>query len=398
MVDLDTRAAVFREQMIASLRRLGVVDEMVLRVLASVPRHRFVDRFWAVTPATMRKWDNTRQYDVTEDCSDETLALLYDPMTAVAIRRPIGHLAATTSLSAPVIVAMMLSEMGLRHGSRVMEIGTGSGYNAALIAELVGEPALVTTVDIDPSLTVDAIPRLERLGYGGITVSCRDGAVRGAGAGSLRPGGGHGGLCRYLAGMGRPARRRWQVAGAARTRSDAPTGGGQAVRSRAGGQVHGSLRVRAHPRIQASHRVWTGSPSVAVHYRVERLPAGLAEAFDPPDAESSHRRSGLWDFATYLGIRDRRAVAGPGLGHHGSLAVIRGDTLAIAGPAGGELAERMLVVGQSWLGLGCPGHDRYAMTFTVKGGGPAPPDTADGPWAIDRIDYRQRITLAPEDR
>ena len=87
MVDLDTRAAGFREQMIASLRRLGVVDEMVLSVLASVPRHRFVDRFWAVTPATIGKWDNTKEYEVAEDCSDEALALLYDPMTAVAIRR-----------------------------------------------------------------------------------------------------------------------------------------------------------------------------------------------------------------------------------------------------------------------------------------------------------------------
>ena len=64
MVDLDTRAAEFREEMIASLRRLGVVDEMVLSVLASVPRHRFVDRFWAATPATIGKWDNTKEYEV----------------------------------------------------------------------------------------------------------------------------------------------------------------------------------------------------------------------------------------------------------------------------------------------------------------------------------------------
>jgi len=108
--------------------------------------------------------------------------------------------------------------------------------------------------------------------------------------------------------------------------------------------------------------------------------------------------SGLWDFATYLGIRDRRAVLGPGLGDHSSLAVIRGDTLAIAGPGGGELAERLLALGRSWVELGCPGHDRYAMTFTVKDARPIPPDTPDGPWAVDRIDYRQHITLSPEFR
>jgi protein-L-isoaspartate(D-aspartate) O-methyltransferase len=398
MVDLDTRAAVFREQMIASLRRLGVVDEMVLRVLASVPRHRFVDRFWAVTPATMWKWDNSSEYDVAEDSSDETLALLYDPMTAVAIRRPSGHLAATTSLSAPVIVAMMLSEMGVGHGSRVMEIGTGSGYNAALIAELVGDPALVTTVDIDPSLTADAVPRLERLGYGAITVSCRDGTD---GVPERAP------FDRVVATVGcvdiAPA---WvdQLAdggGLLAPLEHGPMHPRVAVRRSAAALVGTFMGRSGFVRIQgsqASHRVWTGPAPVAVQYRVEWLPAGLADAFDPPDAESPRRRSGLWDFATYLGIRDRRAVAGPGLGHHSSLAVIRGDTLAIAGPGGGALAERILAIGNSWLELGCPGHDRYAMTFTIKGADPAPPDTPDGPWAIDRIDYRQRITLAPENR
>ena len=143
----------------------------------------------------------------------------------------------------------MLSEMGLRHGSRVMEIGTGSGYNAALIAELVGEPALVTTVDIDPTLTAEAIPRLDRLGYGRITVSCGDGAD---GVPERAP------FDRVVATVGcvdiSPA---WVDQLADGGRLLAPLEHGPmhprvAVRRsehRPGGQVHGTVRIRAHPRI-----------------------------------------------------------------------------------------------------------------------------------------------------
>ena len=398
MVGLDARAAGFREEMVVSLRRLGVVDEMVLRVMASVPRHRFVERFWAATPATMLTWDHTKAYEVGEDCSDEALGRLYDPMTAVAIREPTEHFAATTSLSAPVIVALMLSEMSLRHGARVLEIGTGSGYNAALISELVGDPALVTTVDIDPALIADAIPRLDRLGYSRIAVFCGDGAE---GVPERAP------FDRVVATVGcvdiSPA---WVGQLADDGVLLAPLEHGPmhprvAVRRSETGLVGRFMGRSGFVRIQgsqASHRVWPGSAPVAAHYRVERLPASLAEAFDPPSSESPRRMSGLWDFATYLGIRDRRAVSGPGLGHHSSLAMIRGGTLAITGPAGGELAERLVAVAYSWVTLGCPGHGRYAMTFAIKDARPVPPDAPGGPWVLDRIDYRQHVTLVSENR
>lgn len=61
----------------------------------------------------------------------------------------------------------MLAEAELAPGMQVMEIGTGSGYNAALLVELVGDPAHVTTIDIDQTLIDETISRLDRLGYGG---------------------------------------------------------------------------------------------------------------------------------------------------------------------------------------------------------------------------------------
>lgn len=175
MVDLDRRGEVARTQMVEALRRLGVADEPVLQVMASVPRHRFVDRFWAVARGARWTARNVREFAVDEGCSDETLHLLYDVLVAVATRGPIDEPVATSSVSAPVIVGSMLTEMALRHGLRVLEVGTGSGYNAALIAELVGDPSLVTTVEIDPTLVAEAVPRLERLGYGAIHVIGGDG-------------------------------------------------------------------------------------------------------------------------------------------------------------------------------------------------------------------------------
>ncbi|MGH4017794.1 MAG: hypothetical protein ACRDT0_00835 [Pseudonocardiaceae bacterium] len=54
-------------------------------------------------------------------------------------------------MSAPYIQAMMVEQAGISPGMRILEIGSG-GYNAALIAELVGEAGQVTTVDIDPEV------------------------------------------------------------------------------------------------------------------------------------------------------------------------------------------------------------------------------------------------------
>src|SRR5262249_55048873 len=66
-------------------------------------------------------------------------------------------------------------ELDLVPGTRVLEIGAGSGYNAALLALLVGDPRLVTTVDIDVELVQQTHARLAQLGLDGIAVVAADG-------------------------------------------------------------------------------------------------------------------------------------------------------------------------------------------------------------------------------
>jgi len=80
-----------------------------------------------------------------------------------------------SSSSQPAIMAIMLEQLGVARGQRVLEVGTGTGYNAALLAHLVGPEGSVVTVDIDPDLVTRARANLATAGYPGVTVICGDG-------------------------------------------------------------------------------------------------------------------------------------------------------------------------------------------------------------------------------
>ena len=84
---------------------------------------------------------------------------------------PIG---ANQTISAPHMVARMAEDLDLDPGDDVLEIGTGCGYHAAVTAEVVG-PENVYTVEYEESLARDARERLDRLGYGDISIRIGDG-------------------------------------------------------------------------------------------------------------------------------------------------------------------------------------------------------------------------------
>jgi protein-L-isoaspartate(D-aspartate) O-methyltransferase len=81
-----------------------------------------------------------------------------------------------SSSSQPAIMAIMLDQLDLAPGQRVLEIGAGTGYNAALISHVVGPTGQVTSVDIDPELVAAAREHLACAGFGDVTVACADGA------------------------------------------------------------------------------------------------------------------------------------------------------------------------------------------------------------------------------
>jgi protein-L-isoaspartate(D-aspartate) O-methyltransferase len=82
----------------------------------------------------------------------------------------------TSSSTAPSLMASMLEILHLKKGLKVLEIGTGTGYNAAILAKLVDDPENVFSVDIDKDTIKEAGQNLLKIGCGDITLRCVDGA------------------------------------------------------------------------------------------------------------------------------------------------------------------------------------------------------------------------------
>jgi protein-L-isoaspartate(D-aspartate) O-methyltransferase len=148
MVDTDELFEPLREQMLAEIEadataladQLGMraISERVMAAVGRVPRHEFV-------PLEVRPF-----------------AYLNRPL-------PIGF---GKTISQPFIVALMTELLALEPAHRVLEIGTGFGYQAAVLAELV---ARVYSVEIVPELATQATSRLARLGYSTIEVRLGNG-------------------------------------------------------------------------------------------------------------------------------------------------------------------------------------------------------------------------------
>jgi protein-L-isoaspartate(D-aspartate) O-methyltransferase len=84
---------------------------------------------------------------------------------------------AVSSSSQPAIMAIMLEQLDLQPGHRVLEIGAGTGYNAALMAHIVGDSGHVATVDIDDDLVAGAREQLAVAGFERVHVVCGDGGL-----------------------------------------------------------------------------------------------------------------------------------------------------------------------------------------------------------------------------
>ncbi len=133
--------AVQRVEMIEKqLRRRGVADSRVLAAMSAVRREEFV-------PEEFR----ARAYE------DAPL--------------PIGE---GQTISQPYIVAAMTSALHFTGSERVLEIGTGCGYQAAILSHL---SKIVFTIESRSELAATAAARLERLGYGNVHVHCGDGTL-----------------------------------------------------------------------------------------------------------------------------------------------------------------------------------------------------------------------------
>jgi protein-L-isoaspartate(D-aspartate) O-methyltransferase len=132
--DLQARTAMVREQ----LQRRGITDTRVLRAMQEVPRHLFVPPEWR------------RQ----------------------AYRDSPLPIAAGQTISQPYMVALMLQSLAIPHAARILEIGTGSGYQSAILSRLATQ---VYTIEYFPVLAEQARALLGRLGHTNVLVLLGDG-------------------------------------------------------------------------------------------------------------------------------------------------------------------------------------------------------------------------------
>ncbi|MER0241191.1 methyltransferase domain-containing protein [Streptomyces sp. HSW2009] len=149
-------------------------EPWIERAWRAVPRAAFLPEVvWVVDGPTYRPLHRGRE-------PERWAQLVDDPGQAVVTQVDDGAPDAaggdvpTSSVSAPNAVVDMLAELALQPGQRVLEIGTGSGFNAALLAARVGADR-VTTLEIDAALASGARRALLEAGYGGVTALEADG-------------------------------------------------------------------------------------------------------------------------------------------------------------------------------------------------------------------------------
>lgn len=106
--------------------------------------------------------------------SNQTLVTKVQPVPLSHVFRPATRLVNASSSTLPSLILRMLEDLDVRDGHRVLEIGTGSGYNCALLCQRLGSEC-VTSVDIDPELVDLAVERLGANGYTP-TLAVADGA------------------------------------------------------------------------------------------------------------------------------------------------------------------------------------------------------------------------------
>ena len=123
------------------------------RAFANVPRHLFVPTFHLRTP------EGTVTYT---DQTPGRLEAIYSDATLITRFSPEGL--AVSSSAEPSLMALMLEDLQVRDGMKVLEVGTGTGYNAALLSERLGS-ALVTSIDVDEEWVAQARKALDRAGH-----------------------------------------------------------------------------------------------------------------------------------------------------------------------------------------------------------------------------------------
>ena len=144
----DTEIQTYQQALVKQLKKANILTtRLIEEAFLNVPRHLFLP--------------------------DEPLEKVYSDVVIVVKRGEDGQW--TSSSSQPAIMAVMLEQLDLKPGQHVLEIGAGTGFNAALMASVVGSGGKVVTMDIQPDLVEYAREHLDAAGYDWVQTIVGDG-------------------------------------------------------------------------------------------------------------------------------------------------------------------------------------------------------------------------------
>ena len=171
--DLDELARPYANALVTTLKNEGKLSSpRVESAFKHVPRHPFIDHFFLLETSDRKmQWRHVQPSSVPD--ADAWLRAIYTNRPVITAYDEYNI--PTSSSSSPDAMALMLEASQLHPGLRVLEIGTGTGYNAALLAHIVGDPQHIFTVEIDPALAQQAQQRLDQVVGEGITASAGNG-------------------------------------------------------------------------------------------------------------------------------------------------------------------------------------------------------------------------------
>ncbi|MFJ6212403.1 rRNA adenine N-6-methyltransferase family protein [Streptomyces sp. NPDC092296] len=372
-----------RARRLADMLRAGgaLHSEAVADAFAAVPRHAFISGHYLGGGPGRTVLD-------PEHPDGELLALAYADR-GIMTHTPADEAGGYSSASQPAVVARMLEAAQLTEGTRVLEIGAGTGYNAALISRLTRTP--VTTVEASPVVAAEARAALRRTGHSEqrVRVVTGDGYAGHAGGGPWD---------RIIVTCG--------IAGLSPHWLDQLAPHGSVIAPLAHAGVHPLARISGHGDgvvgrlvtmadfMNATGPLYAGartSPSTRSRLfpaPATRLPGTVPAALDPRGSYSD-----LW---MYLAAQDPRitcaSAEGP-IDHTGCALVTEDETTAVFVRPGGlyltedtpstrALAEVVAHRVAAWDREGRPALDRWTCRLTLAGD-PESPIQVPGAWALD---------------
>jgi protein-L-isoaspartate(D-aspartate) O-methyltransferase len=380
----------FIERYARELTAAGAIrSPRVERAFRTVQRHQLLETFYI--RAAGAQGPSAVHHDPASP-HREHLELIYSDH-ALGTRFTGGMPASSTS--APSLVARMLELLGLGEGMKVLEIGAGTGYNAALMAEITGDQELIVTVDVLDDVVEQTRRLLAGAGYPQIRVLARDGFD---GAQEEAP------FDRIVATVGcSDLSPLWA--------GQLADGGAMLVPLEHSGGHPLCLLRKDSTGLRGRVVLWTGFMPIRGPLHIEGLwplgyvrpgPGEPVRAADPWPGFGGRRPSGPpgslnlaadeVDFLFFLGLSDRRAGwldPGPGLDNGP-------DGWAAAGPDGiwwgkdASLAAELNRLYQEWAASGRPAISDYQVSFLPV---EAPCDLPGGSWQVERRFYRELLTL-----